>query len=107
MLTTKQLVFLLPLCCCCAGLTRDNWSYIAYALTAVTVIIFLFTIAMLRRIQVAVACIKVRPSWQLWSTILAVLVPAGCEQQHPDMGGTELPARVTSVWSAHATHACS
>jgi hypothetical protein len=55
--------------CCCAGLTRDNWSYIAYALTALTVIIFLFTMVMLRRIQVAVACIKVRRSWQLPSAL--------------------------------------
>lgn len=42
-----------------AGLSRDNWLYIAYALTAVTVVIFLLTMVMLRRISVAVACIKV------------------------------------------------
>lgn len=51
---------MLCLPCCAAGLSRDNWSYIAYALTAVTVIIFLVTLVMLRRIKVAVACIKVR-----------------------------------------------
>lgn len=42
-----------------AGLSRDNWAYIAYALTAVTAVIFLLTMVMLRRISVAVACIKV------------------------------------------------
>lgn len=43
-----------------AGLSRDNWLYIAYAMTAVTVVVFLLTMVMLRRIQVAVACFKVR-----------------------------------------------
>lgn len=44
---------------CGAGLSRDNWAYIAYGLTALTVVIWLLTMVMLRRIQVAVACIKV------------------------------------------------
>lgn len=43
-----------------AGLSRQNWAYIAYALTAFTVVIWLLTLVMLRRIAVAVACIKVR-----------------------------------------------
>lgn len=50
---------------CCEGLSRDNWAYIAYGLTALTVVIWLLTMVMLRRIQVAVACIKVRPA-ELW-----------------------------------------
>lgn len=43
-----------------AGLSRQNWAYIAYALTALTVIIWLVTLVMIPRIAVAVACIKVR-----------------------------------------------
>lgn len=40
--------------------TRETWAYIAYGLTAFTGLIFLFTLIMLRRVAVAVACIKVR-----------------------------------------------
>jgi hypothetical protein len=43
-----------------AGMTRQNWSYIAYALTAVAVLVFLLTMVMLSRVKVAIACIKVR-----------------------------------------------
>jgi hypothetical protein len=42
-----------------AGLSRQNWAYIAYALTALTAIIWLLTLVMMSRIAVAVACIKV------------------------------------------------
>lgn len=47
-------------CCVAAGLSRQNWAYIAYGLTALTVVIWLLTLVMIRRIRVAVACIKVR-----------------------------------------------
>lgn len=43
--------------------TRETWSYIAYALTAFTGLIFLFTLIMLRRVAVAVACIKASEGW--------------------------------------------
>jgi hypothetical protein len=41
-------------------MTRQNWTYIAYALTAVAVLVFLLTMVMLSRVKVAIACIKVR-----------------------------------------------
>jgi preprotein translocase subunit SecY len=47
---------------CCfyhAGMTRENWSYVAYALTAMAVLVFLLTMVMLSRVKVAIACIKV------------------------------------------------
>jgi hypothetical protein len=40
-------------------MSRENWAYIAYALAALTALIWLLTLVMLRRISVAVACIKV------------------------------------------------
>lgn len=40
-------------------MTRENWSYIAYALTAVAALVFLLTLVMLSRVKVAIACIKV------------------------------------------------
>lgn len=40
-------------------MSRENWAYIAYAATAVTVVVLLFTLVMIRRVAVAVACIKV------------------------------------------------
>jgi hypothetical protein len=40
-------------------MSRQNWTYIAYALTAVTVLVFLLTMVMLSRVKVAIACIKV------------------------------------------------
>jgi choline transporter-like protein 2/4/5 len=41
------------------GTSREYWAYIAYAMTAVTVLVFIFTLLMIRRVAVAVACIKV------------------------------------------------
>ena len=42
-----------------AGMSRQNWAYVAYAATAVAAVVLLFTLVMIRRIGVAVACIKV------------------------------------------------
>ncbi|KAI8472764.1 MAG: plasma-membrane choline transporter-domain-containing protein [Monoraphidium minutum] len=39
--------------------SRENWAYIAYAATAIAGVVLLFTLVMLRRVAVAVACIKV------------------------------------------------
>lgn len=39
--------------------SRDYWAYIAYALTAFTALILLITLVMLRRVAIAIACIKV------------------------------------------------
>lgn len=38
---------------------RKVWSVIAYVMTALTVLLFLFTLVMLRRIKIAVATLKV------------------------------------------------
>jgi hypothetical protein len=61
------------LCVCVAGLSRDNWAYIAYGLTALTAVIWLLTLVMLRRIQVAVACIKV--SFQVGYQPGSIIIP--------------------------------
>ncbi len=39
--------------------SRVYWSYIAYAMCGVVGLVLLFTLVMLRRVAVAVACIKV------------------------------------------------
>ncbi|GBF99304.1 choline transporter-like [Raphidocelis subcapitata] len=39
--------------------SRQNWAYIAYGLTGLTGAVALFTLVMMRRVAVAVACIKV------------------------------------------------
>jgi predicted cobalt transporter CbtA len=39
---------------------RKVWAVIAYVMTALTVLLFLFTLVMLRRIKIAVATLKVR-----------------------------------------------
>lgn len=38
---------------------RKVWAIIAYVMTALTVLLFLFTMVMLRRIKIAVATLKV------------------------------------------------
>lgn len=38
---------------------RKVWAVIAYVMTALTVLLFLFTLVMLRRIKIAVATLKV------------------------------------------------
>ena len=38
---------------------RKVWAIIAYVMTALTVLLFLFTLVMLRRIKIAVATLKV------------------------------------------------
>lgn len=40
-------------------MSRQHWSYVAYGATAVAALVLLFTLVMIRRIAVAVACIKV------------------------------------------------
>ena len=40
-------------------LSREHWGYVAFALTAVTGVVLLLTLVMLRRVAVAVACVKV------------------------------------------------
>ncbi len=38
---------------------RKVWAVVAYVMTALTVLLFLFTLVMLRRIKIAVATLKV------------------------------------------------
>eukprot|EP00879_Flechtneria_rotunda_P020927 GHRR01022035.1.p1 GENE.GHRR01022035.1~~GHRR01022035.1.p1 ORF type:complete len:473 (+),score=147.31 GHRR01022035.1:32-1420(+) len=86
------------------GMSRENWSYIAYALTGVSALVLLFTLVMIRRVAVAVACIKVAsqavstmPSIMLfpilpfilevgliiyWVAVTAVLYSAGQPMDH-------------------------
>ena len=47
---------------------RKVWAYVAYVMTALTVLLFLFTLVMLRRIKIAVATLKVSCAMDFMST---------------------------------------
>ena len=79
---------------------RKVWAVIAYIMTALTVLLFLFTLVMLRRIKIAVATLKVRMDVTSSSPVTLSCSRLACHR-HAHLGPRCTSARVTCTFMWH------